>query len=69
MDPKTAEVIQPKVGKFSAICVFDSDVDTVANSIRKVLLSTAEGVLGRRRKKIQSLVTMKLRICATRDVS
>ena len=50
-------MFQAKVGKFSAVCVFDSNVDTVANSIRKVLLSTAEEVLGRLRKKIQSLVT------------
>ena len=36
---------------------FHSDVDTLANSLKEGLLSTAEEVLGRQRKKIQSLVT------------
>ena len=50
-DPKIAEMFQAKVGgKFSAFCFLDSDVDTLANSLKEVLLSTAEKVLGRQRK-------------------
>ena len=46
------EVFQAEVaGKSAALCVFDSDVDTLANNLKEVLLSTAEGNLGRRRKK------------------
>ena len=53
-DPKIAEVFQAKIGaKFAALCVLDSDVDTLANSLKERLLSTAEEALGRQRKKIQ----------------
>ena len=56
-DPKIAEVFQAKVGGTSAIvCVLDSDMDTLVNSLRGVLLSTAEKVFGRQ-KKIQLWVT------------
>ena len=42
-DPKTAEVFQANVGgKFAALRVLDSDVDTLANSIKEGLLSTAK---------------------------
>ena len=35
-DPKIVGVFQARVnGKFAAICVLDSDVDTLANSIKK----------------------------------
>ena len=34
-------------GKFAALCVQESDVDILANSVKEVLLSTAEEVLGR----------------------
>ena len=45
---------QAKVGgKLAALCVLDNDVDTLANSLKEELLSTAEEVLGRQRKKIQ----------------
>ena len=55
-DQKIAEVFQAKVdGKFAALCILDSDLDTLLNS--QVLLSTAEEVLGRQRKKIQTGVT------------
>ena len=57
-DPNMSEVFQAKVGrKFLALCVLGSDVDTLANSLKEVLLSTDEEVMGRQRKKIQSLVT------------
>ena len=53
-DPKTAEVFNAKVGeKFAALCILDSDIDTLANSLKEGLLATAEGVLGRQRMKIQ----------------
>ena len=51
------EVFQAKVGeRFEALCVFDNDVDTLANSLKEGLLSAAEEALGRQRKKIQSWV-------------
>ena len=57
-DPKTAEVFNAKVGeKFAALCILDSDIDTLANSLKEGLLATAEGVLGRQRMKIQPWVT------------
>ena len=37
--------------KSAALCVLDSDVDTFVYSLKDVLLSTAEEVLGRQRKK------------------
>ena len=45
------------VGKFVAPCVFDSDIDTLANSLKEGLLSTAKGVLRRQKKRIQPWVT------------
>ena len=57
-DPKIAEMFQAKVGgKFAALCVLDNDVDTLANSLKQMLLSTAEEVLWRQRKKILPWVT------------
>ena len=44
-------------GKFAALRVLDSNVDTLANSPKEGLLSTAEKVLARKRKKIQPWVT------------
>ena len=56
--PKTVEVFQAKVdGKFAALCILDSEIDTLANSLKEGLLATAEEVLGRRRTKIQPWVT------------
>ena len=57
-DPKIAEVFQAKVdGQFAALCVLDSDVDTLPNGLKNGLLSTAEEVPERQRKKIQPRVT------------
>ena len=54
-DPKMAEVFQAEIGEmFTALCVLESDVDTLVNSLKDRLLSTAEEVLGRRRKKRRS---------------
>ena len=67
-DPKIAEMFQAKVGgKFSAFCFLDSDVDTLANSLKEVLLSTSEEVLCKQRKKIQLWVKTRFWICATKD--
>ena len=60
-DPKIADVFQVKVGgKFAALCVLDSDVDTLANSLKEGLLPIAEEVLGRQRTKIPPWVTNKV---------
>ena len=57
-DLKIAEVFQAKVGeKFAALCILDSDIDTLANSLKEGLLATAEGVLGRQRMKSHFWVT------------
>ena len=57
-DPKLAEVFQAKViGKFAALGIFDSDIDTLVHSLKDEQLATAEGVLGRQRTKIQPWVT------------
>ena len=57
-DPEIAEVFQARVGgKFAALSVLDSDVDTLASEIKEVLHTTAEEVLGRKRRKIQPWVT------------
>ena len=51
-------MFQAKVdGKFAALCILDSEIDTLANSLKEGLLATAEEVLGRRRTKIQPWVT------------
>ena len=67
-DAKIAEVFQAKVGgKFAALWVFDSDVDTLASSLKEVLLSTAEEILGRQWMKIQPWVINKvLNLCNQR---
>ena len=44
-------------GKFAALCVLASVVDTLANSLKEGLPYTAEEVLWRQRKKIQPWVT------------
>ena len=68
-DPKIAEVFQSEVGgKFAALCILDSDIDTLANSLKEVLVTTATGVLGRQKTKIQPWVT-KFWISAIRDSS
>ena len=51
--PENREGFEAEVGeKFAAFCVLGSDVDTLANNLKEGLFSTAEDVLGRRRKKI-----------------
>ena len=51
-------MFQAKVGgKFAALCILDSDIDTFSNSVKEGLLATTEGVLGRQRTKIQPWVT------------
>ena len=68
-DPKITEVFQAEVGgMFAALCILDSDTDTLANSLKEVLVATAEGVLGRQKTKIQPWVT-KFWISAIRDSS
>ena len=68
-DPKTAEVFQANVGgKFAALYILDSEIDTLVNSLKEGLLATAEGVLGRQRTKIQPWVTNKiLDLCDQRE--
>ena len=57
-DPEVAEAFQAQVGgKFAALNILDSNVDTLANDIKEVLLTTAEETLGKKRKKIQPWVT------------
>ena len=52
-DPKIAEVFQAEVDrKFAALCVLDSDVDTLAKSKRSATLDSEE-VLEKQRKKLQ----------------
>ena len=53
-DLKIADVYQAMVGgKLADFCVLDSDIDTLANSLKDVLLSTGEEVLRGQRTKIQ----------------
>ena len=47
-------------GRLAALCILHNDVNTLANSLKEVLVSTAEEVLGRQRKKIQTWVTNKV---------
>ena len=72
-DPIIAEVFQPQIGgKFAALCVLDSDVDTLANSLKKGLLSTAEDLkrsLRDRERRFNLRSQLRFWICATRDVS
>ena len=57
-DPKIAEVFQAQVGgKFAALSTVDSDVDTLAGNIKEVLLTTADEVLGKPRRKKQPWIT------------
>ena len=54
-DPKLAEVFQARViGKFAALGIFDSDIDTLVHSLKDEQLATAEGVLGRLREFAKS---------------
>ena len=51
-------MFQAKVGgKFAALYILDSEIDTLVNSLKEGLLATAEGVLGRQRMKIHFWVT------------
>ena len=69
-DPIIAEVLQAKVGgEFTALCVLGSDIDTLANSLKDVLLSTAEEVLGRQRRRFNLGSQTRFWICRTKDGS
>ena len=60
-DPEVADIFQAQVGgKFAALNLLISDVDTLASDFREVLLTTAEEVLGRQRKKIKPWVTQEV---------
>ena len=53
-DLKIADVFQSKVGgKFAALCVLESDVDTLANSVKKKRYSQQLKRSQGKRKKIQ----------------
>ena len=57
---KTAGVFLVKIGgKFTALCILKSNVDTLADSLKEELpsVSTAEVVRGRQKKKIKPWVT------------
>jgi exonuclease III len=57
-DPKVAEIFQAQVGgKFAALTIVNQDVDNLANTLKEVLISTAEEVIGRKRSKKQQWVT------------
>ena len=54
-DPKIAEAFQAKMGgMFAVLCALDSDIDTLANRLKEVLLSTAEEALGKQSLVIHS---------------
>ncbi|GFR71095.1 endonuclease exonuclease phosphatase domain containing protein [Elysia marginata] len=51
--PNIFETFRAQIGgKFAALTLIDNDVDTMANSVKEVLVSTAEEVLGRKRRTI-----------------
>ncbi|GFR67355.1 post-GPI attachment to proteins factor 3-like [Elysia marginata] len=57
-DPNISETCRAQIGgKFAALTLIDNDVDTMANSLKEVLVSTAEEVLGRKCRTIQPWVT------------
>ena len=57
-DSKIAEVFQAKGGgKFAALFALDSDVETLANCLKEVLLSTVEEILGSQSEKLQPWTT------------
>ena len=57
-DPAVAKVFQACIGgKFAALNLIDSDVDTMASEVKEVLLSSADEILGKRRRKIKPWVT------------
>ena len=57
-DPKVDEVFKAQVGgRFAALATLDCDVNTLAENIKEVLLSSAEEVLGKQRKRKQPWVT------------
>ena len=63
---KIAEVLQTKVGgKFAALCVLDGDVDTLADSLKEVRLSTVEEVLWRQMRRFNFGSQARFWICAT----
>ena len=67
-DPRVAEAFQAQVGgKFAALSLLNSDIDTLANNITSTLISSAEEVLGKKRHKNQPWVTDEvLELCDRR---
>ena len=67
-DPQIAEVFQAQVGgKFAALNIIDCDIDTLSNNIKETLITTADEVLGKKRKKIKPWVTNEvLDLCDNR---
>ena len=60
-DPEIAHAYQARVGgKFAALNLIDQDIDTLANHTKEVLLTTAQEVLGKRRKKNRPWVTSEV---------
>ncbi|GFR98125.1 hypothetical protein ElyMa_004493600 [Elysia marginata] len=55
--PQTCQDEAQIGGKFATLTFIDNDVDTMADSLKEVLVSTAEEVLGRKRRTIQPWVT------------
>ena len=67
-NPNIAEVFPAKVGgKFAALSVLDSNVDSLANSLKEGLLSAAGEVLGDRGRRFNLRLQTRFWICATRD--
>ena len=61
-DPKIAEAFKAKVGgTLASHCVLDIDVDNLVKRLNEGLLSSAEEVLWRQRKKSQPWVTNEVR--------
>ena len=57
-DPEVEEIFQAQIGgKFAALASLDNDIDTLAGNIKEVLITTADEVLGRRKRKIKPWVT------------
>ncbi|GFR59878.1 RNA-directed DNA polymerase from mobile element jockey-like [Elysia marginata] len=54
-DPNISETFRVQIGgKLAALTLIDNDVDTMANSLKEVFASTAEEVLGRKRRTTQT---------------
>ncbi|GFR63669.1 RNA-directed DNA polymerase from mobile element jockey-like [Elysia marginata] len=57
-NPSISKTFRAQIGgKFAALTLIDNYVNTMANSLKEVLVSTAEEVLGRKRRTIQTWIT------------